>query len=82
MDKAEVIKKISKIVEEHIKSGYTQARFLKLIDEYAQQVSRRQSFLFWKWVHKKKSFDQRLRHPFHELFDEFLTNSNDIPLGK
>ena len=63
MNKTEIAKKINKIVEEHIKSGYTQARFLKLIDEYTQQVSRE----FWDWVHKKKSHDQRLRYSFDEL---------------
>ena len=47
---------------------------IRMMNEYAQQVSRENGFLFWEWVHKKKSQDQRLKYSFYELFDEWIKN--------
>ena len=50
MEKTEIAKKISKIIEVHIKSSYTQARFLKLIDDYVQQTNKEVATEYTKYL--------------------------------
>lgn len=51
-------------------------KFEVQLGEYAQQVSREIGSLFWKWVHKNKSHDQRLRYSFDELWNQWKLNQN------